>query len=594
MSETTRPDSRPSIASGLRARELPFQTHVDLLQTFLAQRAAIVERLGTVLNCQKLPLEYQQDRALLNQQFKACFFAPGSISQAQVLLADQLEQAHWAGGFKPRAKPGNDLVNPVEMLIRGFHMWRQTRWPGSKGRMHFAHTLFNLYLLRLLALMTLRLWDEGMDGVPARLTQLQSLLDALCQGSPDDQPRLVKDIRWLPAVAMSPTTDALSGYFEVAEKIALSFNQDDLVEAQRAWVLTGAGHLRSQLRTLSVRREVPIDDLALVLITRMSNALDVTLLMEGLVVLLAAYERALHSGEEQQRRILAAAICQGISPDPLLFLERLDLLLPYTMIEYLFITTDDAGQGAYTHMGERHLRLLEEYKALLPRVVQALLDDSVHSRPVEGQYSPYGALYGFSSNLVELIAFKSLQRDAMLHFSLEDVFTPGAADKLAWVNGWRDLPHVKAEVVQQFVYPASFAAAMAQRVESALQACAAGNAAPVAGKLYLLPEEGEPTAAELSGIADLPLRFIQSSDAQLVAAGRAEAKDPEDLLHCRIEGEYLVSYESPQGWVGISKDLLTEVLGSGQNARLRGLPGHAMETLRLMCPDLVERVDMQI
>ena len=70
MSEVTRPDSRPSAAaSSQRARELPFQTHVDLLQTFLAQRASIIERLGVVLNCQKLPLDYQQDRDLLNQQF---------------------------------------------------------------------------------------------------------------------------------------------------------------------------------------------------------------------------------------------------------------------------------------------------------------------------------------------------------------------------------------------------------------------------------------------------------------------------------------------------------------------------------------------
>jgi len=34
----------------------------------------------------------------------------------------------------------------------------------------------------------------------------------------------------------------------------------------------------------------------------------------------------------------------------------------------------------------------------------------------------------------------------------------------------------------------------------------------------------------------LQARFIESSDAQLVAAGKAMTKDEGDLLHCRLEG----------------------------------------------------------
>jgi hypothetical protein len=58
-------------------------------------------------------------------------------------------------------------------------------------------------------------------------------------------------------------------------------------------------------------------------------------------------------------------------------------------------------------------------------------------------------------------------------------------------------------------------------------------------------------------------------------------------LHGRLEGEFILSYKTPGGWVGITKDLLTEVLGTGQDVKIVGLPRVAGGVLRLMCPDLV-------
>ena len=81
-------------------------------------------------------------------------------------------------------------------------------------------------------------------------------------------------------------------------------------------------------------------------------------LIQGLVPLLEAYEHAMRSGDGQQRLELATAIYQGISPDPELFLNRLDLLSPYSMIEHLFITTGGDGHVAYTPTGQRHLQLV--------------------------------------------------------------------------------------------------------------------------------------------------------------------------------------------------------------------------------------------
>ena len=73
------------------------------------------------------------------------------------------------------------------MMIRGFHCWQQTRWPGRKGRMHYAHTLFNLY--------------EGVVGhwffgiVVQQLTSMPVLKREGTQ-HPNSQPGGFPDLQW--------------------------------------------------------------------------------------------------------------------------------------------------------------------------------------------------------------------------------------------------------------------------------------------------------------------------------------------------------------------------------------------------------------
>src|SRR4029079_14602076 len=217
-----------------------------------------------------------------------------------------------------------------------------------------------------------------------------------------------------------------------------------------------AGHLRSQIRYHALKKSVPLNDESLISITRTSNALDFALLMQELVTLLEAYENASHAGDGRKRIELADAICQGISPDPELFLNRVELLGAYSMIEHLFIAADGDGRVAYTPMGQRHVELFREYGARIDRVSTSLSDDCRRFRPVPGAYSPYGVLYGFSSHLIEHMVLKTLQPDAVTRFGLEDVFVAedaGTTGKLAWVTGWRKLPHLKPDVQKLFKYP---------------------------------------------------------------------------------------------------------------------------------------------
>jgi hypothetical protein len=500
----------------------------------------------------------------------------------------------------------NDLVDPAEMMVRGFHLWRQTHWPGHSGRVRYANTLFNLYVIRQLALLIMRVWDTGdavspcaSEPVEDRLSQVQGLLDQLWRITPVDQPVLVRDARWLFAVAQSPTTDELAAYFEVAEQIAETLPEDDRIELNKAGVRMAGGHLRSQIRHVSMQKGVSFNENSLVLSTRKSNALDFALLIQGLVPLLEAYEQAGHSGDEHKRLEFAAAICQGISPDPELFLNRLDLLGPYSMIEHLFIATDRDGHVVYTPMGRRHVQLLREYEARINRLSKPLYDDCQRFRPVDGVYSPYGVLYGFSSNLIEHMAFKTLQPDAVTHFSLEDVFAGGEADKLAWVNGWRKLPHIKREVAKLFEYPQQFAEDIFARIEQALRTRVSdseANAAVQTGRLFILPgddlaagsaESADSPDSKVSLIPYLPVQYIRSSDMQIVAAHKADSFAQTNLLHGRLEGEFVLSYKTSGGWVAITKDILTEVLGAGHDAKIVGLPRAAVGVLKLMCAGLV-------
>jgi hypothetical protein len=588
----------PERLGGVPHGQVSFQAHIELLQFFLGHRDHIVERIQGALNAQRKPIEFLQDGSLLSRQFEDCFFTLTGVTHSQSRLRGQLEAAHWASGFRPREIPGlhNGLVDPAEMMIRGFHLWRQTRWPGRTGRVRYAHTLFNLYVIRCLELLSMRLWDAGPGSAGDRLSQVQGVLDRLWTITPPDQPVLVRDARWLILLAQSPATDELGAYFEVAKKIAETLSDEDRIEIHEAGVRLAAGHLRSQIRYYSMKKAVSLAEKSLILSTRNSNALDFALLIHDLVPLLEAYEYAWHGDDDQKRLELADAICQGISPDPELFLNRLELLTAYSMIEHLFISTDRDGHVVYTPMGRRHVQLLQEYEARIRRVQKPLYDDCPRFRPVAGAYSPYGVLYGFSSDLIEHMAFKTLQPDAVTHFSLEDVFVGGdanartRADKLAWVSGWRKLPHLTRDVEQLFDYPQQFAEDVFDRIEHALRRRVSGgeaNAVVQTGRLFILPGDDLPDDSKASLIPDLPVRYIGSSDRQLVAAHRADSYDEAHLLSDRREGKCVLSYKTPGGWVAITKSILTEVLGAGRDVKIVGLPPAAVEALTLMCPNLV-------
>lgn len=572
------------------ATPLPFQAHIALLRAFVTHRHAVVERIQGLLNAQREPVEDLLNRPLWSRRFEDSFFTLPGIAELHSGPRDQLEHAHWARGFRPRPIPGlhNGLIDPAEMMTRAFYVWQHTRWPGRNGRLRYAHTLFNTYVLGRLTLLSLHVWDAGPSESRERLSQLQAVLDQLWAATPADQPILVRNARWLIALAQSPATDDLGAYFDVAEQVATCTANEDRVDIHDAGVRMAAGHLRSQLRYASMKNGVSLDDARLVSNTRNTNALDIALLIQDLVPLLEAYERAVRDGNGARRLELADAICQGVSPDPELFVNRVELLGAYSMNEHLFIDVDRDGHARYTPMGQRHVQLLQEYRERIERMSEPLLLDCVRFRPVDGGYSPYGALYGFSSNLLEHVVLKASQPDAVARFGLEDVFASGGPDTLAWVRGWRQLPHLPRDVEARFDYPQRFAEEVFDRVEHALRRRVNGDTetgATRTGRLFVL--RADTADSDVASMPELPAQYVGSSDQRLVAAGLADPHEASRIASDRREGRCLVSYETPGGWATISKAVLTELLEAGQSVKVTGVPTAAGEALALMCPTLV-------
>jgi hypothetical protein len=582
--------------------QVPFQAHVELMRLFLTHREDIVESIEAVLNAQRKPIGYLQDRTILSRHFEDCFFARTEVTASQNSLRGQLEEAHWAGGFRPRQvhHVDNDLIHPAEMMVRGFHFWQQTRWPGRNGRMRYAHTLFNLYVIRCLEFLSMRIWDEEPSSAGRRLAEIQGVLDELWRSSPADQPVIVRDARWLIPLAQSLITDELAPYFEVARQVAETLPEADRLEIRKAHVRMLGGHLTSQIRYYCTKDGVSMNEHSVVLRTRTSNALDFALLVQSLVPLLKAYDRALQSGDERMRLDMAGAICQGISADPELFLNRVDLLSAYSMIEHVFIATEAKheareGHAAYSPLGQRHVQLLKEYGELIDRLTRRLRDDFPRFRPIDGSFSPYGVIFGLPSHLIEHMALKALQHDAETRFSLKDVFEDGdtahektSAAKLAWVNGWRQMPHIDRELQRLYDYPQQFAEDIYDRIGHGFRrrdSDAEGGSGT--GSLYIMSEDDPETDSKAAAIPELPARYFGSSDRKIVAAHKAALYDQAQLLRDRQEAHFLVSYETPGGWMALKKDLLAEVLGAGHDARIVGLPLEAAQVLRLMCTDLV-------
>ena len=576
--------------------DFSFSDHVALLNGFLDHRERIVEDIETrLLNVRGKDTSRNRNREFFEQAFHACFFTSPGLPRDFSRLKGQLAAAHAADGFEPVLldRHSHD-IDPVELIVRAYHHWENHRWPGRNGRVAYAGSLYSVFVLLQLQHLSLRIWSDSNARAADRLQEIQRLLDRLNDVS---RPNVfVRDARWLIQTAQGPLTRHLRPYFRIAEQIAGSFTDAHRLEIHKAGVKLAGGHLRSQLRYRAGEKRQPIDDPDVLAIARNSNSMDAALLVRDLVPLLEAYRTALPGHDPEGRMELADAILQGVSADPELFLTRLDLLAPCTMIEDLFVGRGADGRAGYTPMGEVHLALLQRYGELVAHLAEPLKEDAAAFDPSQRVYSPLGVAYGFCGDILSNMALDALLSQPAPGLSLEDTFVSRGRleDKQARALGWQTLPR-REGAREHFEHSVEWAGQIFERTMNALDARAIRKAEPNASnlpdrRLFVVPAsqtvESLPEGVLPDGIVAAQEHCLTSDLKHAVSTG-ATAFPKSQIVNDRNEGRFLASAETDGKWFGVSKIVLTMCTSRGKDALITDVPASVLDVLRLTCPGLL-------
>ena len=525
-----------------------------------------------------------RDYAHLQRALTSAFSDVRGLPPDLVQLSGDL-QARRRGAFEPIPVENisNGVLDPVEFVGRAYDHWEHTGWPGRNIRTTYAHTVYALFILKQLEDLSLLMLEQPPEQTERCLHDIQSLLDRLNAARIPNVPVFVRDARWLILTAQSAATQDVRPYFAIAQQLSRSLTDADRLEVHKADAKMIGGHLRSQLRYQTAQRGVSIDDLDILAYTRTSNAMDNALLVYDLVPVLEAYDTACRGRDTAGRLALADAIFQGLSAGPELFLTRLDLLTPCTILEHLFVERGGDGRVRYTTLGEAHMERLSRYGELIGRLGKSLEDDAATLAPSPDGYSPYGIIYGFASDILGNMAMRALIAKSSLEFSLEDAFIAShdRDTRLAWTTAWKSAFHAGGERAI-LEYSHEFADQIDRRLRNALHALTTPEDQPLpAGRVFVVPSS--------VAVGALPHGVLPEGvvPAQEFVYGTADQNGEHDIAFDRREGRCLVSYEADGEWLAVSKSVLTYVIGQGQDALITDIDPKGIEVLRLTCPGVV-------
>jgi hypothetical protein len=558
-----------------------FPAHVALLNELLTRHQAVVEQIESrLLNVQGKDTSRNRSREYFERIFSSCFYETPGLPRELSALSGQLDASHVADGFEPAVlDTAAHTLDPLELILRAYHLWEHGRWPGRNGRLSFARVLFGVFVLRQLQALSLRIWDDDVALAVGRLRDIQGLLDRL---NGLLRPNLlIRDARWLIQTAQGPLTRHLAPYFRIADLIAQSITGADRLEIHTAGVKLAGNHLRSQLRYRSTELSLPVDDPSVLAVTRNSNAMDTALLVRDLVPLLDAYLATDPGGDCDERLDLAAVILQGISADPELFLTRLDLLEPCTVIETLFVERDHVGSVRRSARGSLHEHMVRRYRQLVTAAAQRLREDARSLDPAPRPYSPLGITCGFCADILSSMVLATLHHPTSPGPSLEDVFATS----------------VNPEIELHFEYSPDWAHQVFERTVAALELRAhsteANATALSSTRIFVVPKGLTPgSLVEKLPDGTVPAQeHCLSSDVNRALVAGATAFPKGQIVGDRNEGRFLASAEIDGKWFAVSKTIVTEVIGQGFDALIVDVPEPVSDVLRLTCPGLTVVVE---
>ena len=582
-----------------------FSAHVALLNQFLMRRSSIVEKIEeSLLNVRGKETERIRSRAHFDRVLNDCFFALSGLAPELARLKGQLAAMHLADGFEPIQLDKFSIeFDPLDLIIRAYEHWGTHRWPGRSGRLMWADVIYSAFLIGQLENLSLRIWDEGDAEAGDRLEQLQALLDRLNGADVREGNRavFVRDVRWLMQTAQGALTKHLEPYFRIAEHISDSFTDSQRLGLHAAGAKLAGGHLRSQVRYRAAEKGRSIDDPENVAIARNSNSMDTALLLRDLVGMFRQYEKMCAAPHEipnaEMRLELADAILQGISSDIELFLTRLDVLTPATMIEHLFIEHGEDGRRQFSSLGRTHMEYVGQYRDLIGRLAGSLKEDAFALAPQPNAYSPYGISYGFAADLLSNLALDKLisPSSSWAGLTFEDTFASRGSleSKLARAKALAALPKRPGEQ-DHFLHSAEFAGQIFARLIAALDARAIrrsdANASVHRDARIYVSAESESNARSNGGLSADVVSANEYCFTSVVNRGSSEGWTQlslNQILIDRNEGRYLASSECDGEWFAISKFILTLFICQGTDVLLSDVPPKMIEILLLACPDLV-------
>jgi hypothetical protein len=285
-----------------------------------------------------------------------------------------------------------DRVNEDTIPVDVLHYLIEKRGDGPTDPAVLA-ILLDYYFMHLLALLSLRVWDEG--DADENLDRVGTLLRQL-QGTDGSGQTFATDAETLILIATSHFELRESGYGTLLAKTR-TLNAAHRLNVARGHAASMGSHLRFGFEATYARDTV---------VMRADNVADYPWLSFSLATLMDEYAGGDGApAEAPKREAIAEAILNGLSPDARAFVrEPLRTPSPY-----------EAERAAFYVLFRRHeTQLLATFERY---------------RPTPEGYSPISFFFNFSHNVVKGMVVDALLRGRPWTWTLNDLLTAAPRDE---------------------------------------------------------------------------------------------------------------------------------------------------------------------
>jgi hypothetical protein len=262
--------------------------------------------------------------------------------------------------------------------------------------------LLDYYFLHLLALFSLRIWDEG--DPDANLDRLDVLLGQL-QGPDGSGQRFVDDAATLILIATSHFEIVERGYGALLERVR-ALNREHRLRIALAHTVSMGSHLRFGFEASYGRDTVVMRD---------DNVADYPWLCFALMTVMQEYARLAAAGAaDEDKAPIAEGVLNGLSADARAFVGQ-----PPSSL-----SSSDADRS--------------EFRVLFLQHREALIDAFQRYKPAPDIYSPLSFFFNFSHNVLKGMIVDALLRGRVWPLTFDDMLTAWSRDE-AEVNVKREL-----------------------------------------------------------------------------------------------------------------------------------------------------------